>query len=166
MPVLLSLWIGQNAEAQLYRTWLLLNNQPATGSGYLFDLKDSSMTFSPSGFNPQFTEYSVEHIEAVEVRGEGEVLMGVVVGVLIGGVAGAVLGAASVPECEDGDKWCEYESGAKSLVTIPLFTIGFATAGGVVGGFTGSMKYSIPINGSYEKYHDQKEKLRQYVVQQ
>ena len=155
---------GQNAICQDYSSWLHLKNTTIS-KGYILMVQDSMLRYIPEMYAPRSFDYKVEHIELIEVRKEGKVLKGVLIGAAVGGTTGMLIGAASLPDCDEDDVGCNLSNFFLGpFVVMEIGAVG-TIAGGVLGGIIGSQKIKIPINGNYEQYHDQKEKLRQYSIQ-
>ncbi len=156
---------GQSSlHAQIYKSWIYFNNGKIATEGLLYEVKDSSIMLTSTLRLPKPLDYKVEHIELVEVRKDGSVTTGVLVGSLVGGAVGLVVGIAAVPKCDEDDWSCNLGNVVAAPVIVLGSGAGFGLAGGLIGAALASPKVTFPIGGNYEKYHDQKEKLREYSV--
>ncbi len=156
---------GQSGlQSQTYRSWLYFNNGKIATQGLLYEVKDSSITLTSRLRLPKPIDYKVEYIELVEVRKDGGVATGILVGSLVGGAAGLVVGIAAMPKCDEDDWSCNLGNVIAGPIVVLGSGAGFGLAGGLIGAAIASPKVTFPIGGNYEKYHDQKEKLREYSV--
>jgi hypothetical protein len=155
---------AQIRNGPIYKSWIYFNNGKIATEGLLYEVKDSSITLTNSMRLPKPLDYKVEHIELVEVRKDGSVTTGVLVGSLVGGAVGLVVGVVAMPKCDEDDWSCNLENAFTGPFIILGSGAGFGLAGGLIGAAISSPKISFPIGGKYEKYHDQKEKLREYSI--
>lgn len=152
--------LGQSPNRYVPKTWINLTNKRTISEVYLYEMRDSSIAISNVLTTDQPIDFKINYVESIKVQDGGNAWTGLAIGLAVG-VVGGVVGLASLPKCDKDDGWCELEN----AIVGPTVIAGYGLGGGLIGGLLGaSVQSTIPINGSYEKYHDQKEKLREYSV--
>jgi len=139
-------------KPKIYKTWVTLNSEPFSTTGFLYEIKDSSILvsnlpsikdFSTDKF--QTIELPIYKIETIKTRRLKSSLRGTI----IGAVAGIALGAAT-DLYGDGDK-------ANSIF------LGLSYGAGL-GALIGLIKVKFPINGSMDNYHRNYNKLKKKAL--
>ena len=145
-------------EDNKYRVLLTLVNEPFEIDGVLYELKDSSLLMSNyktyADFiidNNPIIELKISNIELIEARKRNSIGMGIFLGAVSGFTVGGLIGLTR------GDD-AEHTTGQKALIG----GAGLAIPGALVGLLVGSVKVVIPLDGSFLKYKEQRQKLQQY----
>lgn len=146
-----------------YHAWITSVNSTFGEQGFLYQLKDSSVLLSNvSNFNNrkmQLQEFQIAEIGLIKVRKRDKMLKGAALGALAG------LGFGIVTGLMEGDDpqshWIRFDAEDKALILGALFM----PAGAVIGAMIGNITTKIPINGSFDTYQKQKQKLLRYSWQ-
>ncbi len=156
---------GQEINRSAPKAWIDLTSNRTISAVYLYQVRDSSIAISNVLTTQEPIDFNVNHVESISIKNGENVLPGLAIGMRVGAVIGGIVGLASLPKCDKDDGWCELGNALVGQYVIAYYSAGFGLGGGLVGGVLGAnAALRIPINGSYEKYHKQKEKLRQYSV--
>jgi len=157
-------------EIKIYRTWVSLNSEPFKIEGVLYEIKDSSILVSSSlviqdYYKDRFevTNLHINNIETIKTRRKNSIGTGALIGAAAGFAVGGLIGLASGddPPCPQYSWFCfrftaqEKALGAGALLAVP---------GTVIGAVFGSVKVTIPINGSMDRYNRNKNTLREYSI--
>jgi hypothetical protein len=146
-------------KINIYRTWVSLNSEPFNIKGVLYEIKDSSILVSSSVVIRDYStdrfgmiNLHINDIETIKTRKNGNIGKGVLIGAITGFAVGGFIGLLSGndPPCPSGSWFClRYSAGEKALMAgIPL-----AVCGAGIGALIGSIKVTIPINGSINNYN-------------
>ena len=163
--ILLVLFCFSAAEAQefdkkdnKYKVWITLIDKPFEVNGVLYKLKDSTLLISNyktfSEFivdNSPTIELNVNNIDLIEARKRKRLGTGIILGAVSGFAVGSIIGLAR------GD---DAESSAAEKAMIG--GVSLAIPGALVGMLVGSVKISIPIEGSLLNFKNKKKELLKY----
>ena len=144
-------------KSKTYKAWIKLVDGRGT-NGILYQINDSSLSISnlleftdhTRGFaepiNIDYTSIKVIKIRSGKSIGKG-IAIGATTGLIFGGLAGYYVGKAYSEE-----------------LTAPILGFGafYGTVGGLIGGLVGSLRIIIPINGSMDKFNNNKGRLERY----
>jgi hypothetical protein len=162
-------------ESKIYKTWITVGGGGKM-RGTLYQTKDSSIVIANSfnrlvlqSGNFDLSTVDFKNIYLIETREDNvvskELWKGALAGFLMGAVAGIISGFAS------GDDVCEgtfcifsFRAEQKALMEGRVFgIIGLPVGAGVKAIITSSsLKITIPITGNYERFNENKERLKQY----
>jgi hypothetical protein len=133
-------------------------DEPFEVNGILYELKDSSLLLSNYKTYAKFIvnnsptiELHIENIELIETRIRNRLSMGIIFGVASGFAVGGLIGLAR------GDD-ADLSAGEKAV----RGGVSFAIPGVLIGLLVGSVKVSLPIEGSLSNYKSQNKKLQKY----
>ena len=145
-------------ENNKYRVWITLVDEPFEVDGILYELKDSSLLMSNYKTYDNFIidnnptiELKISNIELIEARKRNRLGMGILIGAVSGFTVGSLIGLTRGNDAE-------YTSGQKALIGGASLAI----PGALVGLLVGSVKVVIPLEGSFLKYKEQRQKLQHY----
>jgi len=126
----------------------------------IFELQDSSILFSSSFaevdyYNGNYTvsKILIKDIKEIRIKDPQRVWKGLLLGTGIGFGVGALLGAAGGDDSDAG--WFSWTAGEKAVIG----GVALGTLGAITGLIIGSLKITIPINGSMDMYHRNMKKL-------
>jgi hypothetical protein len=155
---------------KIYKTWVSMMNDPIKTTGVLYEIKDSLIVISNSFalkdyYKNRFekTGIDVKNIELIKVRRKNNIGAGALTGLLVGFATGVMLGFMNGddPPCSSNSWGCiRFSAEAKAM----MGGITFGVIGVGIGALAGSIKISIPINGSLDKYNKNKSKLRKFAI--
>ncbi len=143
-----------------YTVWLY-STKRKLGSGDMYKTLDDSLILSKN-YLLNLTTYAVKDIEEIRLRSKSKLRNGLITGGIIGLVGGGLIGLLSP------DSSPSYNSGSQFNFEILQFNrkertiLGGVTGlmfGTFIGGITGSLKISVPINGDINKYRSVRDKL-------
>ena len=141
-----------------YRVWITLVDEPFEVDGILYELKDSSLLMSNYKTYKDFIvdnnpiiELKISNIELIEARKRNRLGMGILIGAVSGFTVGGLIGLTRGNDAE-------YTTGQKALIGGASLAI----PGALVGLLVGSVKVVIPLEGSFLKYKEQRQKLQHY----
>jgi hypothetical protein len=135
-------------------------SEPSIIEGYLYQLKDSTISVSSSLLlsspTVKFHEIDVYDIREIEIRKKGEFGKRILIGALSGFAIGGIIGYASGGT---GDDSVGISAGGTALWVGTVFSIGGVLTYGVSGG-----KVNIKINGNKGTYYRKNRKLKKYLL--
>lgn len=141
-----------------YKTWITLIDEPYEVNGILYALKDSSLLVSNYKTYAEFIvdnsstiELRIDNIDLIETRKRNRLGKGIIIGAVSGFALGGLIGFAR------GDD-AELTAGEKAI----RGGLSLAIPGALVGLLIGSVKVSIPIEGSFMNYKNQRKDLYKY----
>ena len=167
LAVIFIFLVGSSAAQQdtiwkkkLYKTWLKLNKERVEQKGVLYEIQDSSVLLSDAKHNADYldgkykvSKVDVSSIENIRIRRvrrvENASLIGFLTGFVAGGLTAAIIAASTSTNA------------AGAIVMLGAWTAGLGAA---VGAVIGSVKISIPINGSQAMFDKNRKKLRTYAI--
>jgi len=143
-----------------YKTWVKKTDSKSRLVGVLYQVEDTKLLISNSFEHEVYDLNQFEYqdvyayeIEKIKLRRKGSIGRGILIGVASGFVTGAIIGFVNGDEpCHPT---CFIGGSAEDLGLI----------GGVVGAVVGSLKISIPINGSESKFRYNLPGLKSYAYQ-
>ena len=162
-------------EPKIYKTWITLGGGGRI-RGTLYQTKDSSVIIANSfnklvlqSGNFDLSTVDFQNIYQIETREDNivskELWKGALAGFVTGAIAGIITGFASGDDVQEGyfDIF-NFTAGEKALMAGFVFgVIGLPVGTGVQAIITSSsLKITIPISGSYERFKENKERLNQY----
>ena len=127
-----------------YKTWVIAKNTDLLGTGYLYELNDSSIRISYSA-----EPIDIRYIKNIQFRDEYRRPKKALLGALIGS---ATFVALSKKPCEG--------QGTECFIGNGLFGM---SLGGVMGLVIGSTRITIPI-GSIGTYREKRNDLKKYLA--
>ena len=162
-------------ESKMYKTWITVGGGGKM-RGTLYQTKDSSIVIANSfnrlvlkSGNFDLSTVDFKNIYLIETREDNvvskELWKGALAGFLTGAIAGIISGFVS------GDDVCEgtfcifrFSAEQKALMGGLVFgIIGLPVGAGVKAIITSSsLKITIPISGNYERFNENKERLKEY----
>jgi hypothetical protein len=161
-PVLMAQQDSVN-KSKIFKVWITLNNLEIKDIyGILYQVKDSSVTVSSvfelpdqRSMAPPIT-LNYKNLDVVKLRSKGRVVRGAVIGFVPGFILGGLFGYAAQ---KHGDT-----SGEIASLVIQNGIKGGAICASI-GGLAASIKIRIPINGSLNKFSENKDRLqrRSYI---
>lgn len=158
---------AQNTSERIiiYRAWGTLNTEPFKTRGVLYELKDSAILVSNSliiqdyrDLKFELKDLNIHNIETIKIRRHNSIRRGAWIGAATGFVLGGIIGVALEEPCDPNADMCFPYYAAGMLSTT------MAAGGAAIGAFIGSFKVTIPINGSLNRYNENKDKLRKYSI--
>lgn len=155
--------LAQQDQYSQYDTWVVPMNTSLGKRGFLYELKDSSVILSNvSNFSsPKMSlrEFPVTQIQKIQVNKRHRALKGAGIGVLAAFGVGLVVGLADKEQ--NRSNMLDFTPGELGLLTGLILIPPSAMAGALIGSIT----TKIPINGSFDSYQKQKQKLLRYSRQ-
>ena len=144
-------WISLNTK-----TWTSIDNKESMLRGVLYEIKDSSVLISNSllrqdylkgNFKVSYIDF--KNIDHLHVRSKNSLAIGTFIGFVLGvvGAYGIAQGIAREDEI----------AGAMVIVGTPFIFLGTA-----IGASAGSLRIHIPINGNYENFKRNENRLERY----
>lgn len=142
-------------KKKIYKAWISVSGEKGKKKGILYQVKDSSLLLSNSKHikdyytgNFKTTPFDANSIDKIKIRRMRNVNRGAFIGMAVGFAAGMITGAV-------------LGHNAPSALWVGSWGI---AAGAIVGASIGSIKISIPITGSQEKFEKNKGKLMSYAI--
>lgn len=153
---------GQVPERNLkYKAQILLMDSKYNTSGFITEVKDSSIVFSKSLINYEPQELTIDKIKRLKLRHKNAIIKGMVTGACIGMGIGILSGIISGTTQESN-----FIFGGTHTVTATEKAISrgflYCLPGLLIGGLTGSSSISIPIYGKKQKYVEQKKLIEEF----
>jgi len=162
---------GQN-ESKIYKTWITVGGGGKI-RGTLYQTKDSSIVIANS-FNKlvlqsgkfDLSTIDFRNIYLIEAREDNVVSKGLwkgaLAGFLTGAVAGIITGFASGDD-ENCLILCMTAEEKALLGGLSFGLLGIPVGAGVMAIITSSsLKITIPISGNFERFNENKDRLKQY----
>jgi hypothetical protein len=151
---------------KIYRAWITLNNNSPEVKGVLFETKDSSISitnsFSRSDYlsgNFNVTTIYYNNIYKINARRNNSVIAGFFLGAAAGAITGAIIGGSKGDDVCPAHHLCLFQMTAGQKAALgTLCSIPGATTGMIIG----QIRIKIPINGSIQTFHKNKERLKKY----
>ena len=141
-----------------YKVWITLIDKPYEVNGVLYELKDSTLLISNyktfSEFiveNSPTIELDISNIDLIEARKRKRLGIGIIIGAASGFAVGSIIGLARGDDAESS-------AGEKAMIG----GVSLAIPGASVGMLVGSVKISIPIEGSLLNFKNNKKDLLKY----
>jgi len=159
-------------ESRIFKTWITVGGGGKI-RGTLYQTKDSSIVIANS-FNKlvlqsgkfDLSTVNFKNISLIEAREDNVVSKGLWKGALAGAMTGfftgALIGLASGDD-EDCFLFCMTAEEKALLGGLSFGLIGLPVGAGVMAIITSSsLKITIPISGNYERFSENKERLKKY----
>ena len=164
------IWIISTEKGRI-KPWGIPSEQGRIRQGTLYEVKDSSLIISKSSdyrldFKEKLdmTKIDVRSIDVIKIRKNGNVGQGVLIGALSGLIAGGVMDLILLTSWNpQKTNFLSIEYNIKRILLI-AGPIGLLGIGIGVGSAVGSVKITIPIYGSREKFDLNKNMLKEYSV--
>ena len=144
-------------KKKIYKAWISVSGEKGK-KGILYQVKDSSLLLSDSKHKKDYytgsfktTAFDANSIDKIKLRRMRNINRGAFIGMAVGFAAGAITGAVLG------------HSGGTAGAALWVGSWGLA-AGAIVGASIGSIKISIPVTGSQEKFEKNKQKLMSYAI--
>ncbi|MCX6234473.1 MAG: hypothetical protein NT175_07065 [Bacteroidetes bacterium] len=157
-------------KIKIYRTWVSSYNELFITKGVLYEIKDSSISLSNSLVKQDYSSgkfeisnFQINNIETIKTRRNGNIGIGIFLGALTGFAIGGLIGFISGDDPKEnfmGYTYSWFTAEEKAL----MYGIPLAIGGAGIGALIGSIKVKIPINGSFDDYNRNKDKLRKYSI--
>jgi hypothetical protein len=142
---------------KLFDIWVVLNKEPYTMRGVLYDIKDSSILVSDSKYkidylsgNFNVKELNCDNLSLVKIRRVKSVQRGAIIGAISG------FSLLMIP-LVSGDAEMPF------LYAAFFYGIPAAVVGGGIGALPGLIKITIPIGMRYENFDRNKSKLQNFA---
>jgi len=160
----------------IWETKVVLSSDTAIEHAAIFELKDSSIVISSATLKKDYLigNYSIQklyipQIRMIQSKRRRGLLHGMVIGTGFGLLTGCLFATMvrdDRPCIQDGSlrnyfceaTWTSAEDKVGPTVLIPT------VLGMLAGGLFGSISFTIPIDGSIEKYNRNKKKLAKYSI--
>ncbi len=126
-----------------------------TGSGFLYELNDSTISLSANKRTKELTEYEINNIGVIHLWDDKKAKRKVRNGILIGAGTGLLIGLLASEFAESNKERVSFK------IVFPLTGILY---GGVFGRLFGRKKLKIPINGSLNSYNQAKKDLKDVLI--
>ena len=159
-------------ESKIYKTWITVGGGGKI-RGTLYQTKDSSLVIANS-FNKlvlqsgkfDLSTVDFKNIYLIEAREDNAVSKGLWKGALIGAMTGFFTGAM-IGLAGGDDENCLFfcmTAGEKALLGgLSIGLLGIPIGAGAMAIITSSsLKITIPISGNYERFSENKERLKKY----
>ncbi|MBS3807488.1 MAG: hypothetical protein KGY60_08300 [Bacteroidales bacterium] len=141
-----------NDNKNIYRVWVIWDDNTPPIEGYLNQLKSSSVVVKTlpgsAEMNPSIVELRIHRVEVLKFRREGKVSKGALTGAFAGFLAGFIVGASS----------SDFMPATAGLL---VGGAGAAT-GSIIGTIVGSFRISVPIRGNQRMYQKRMDELKKY----
>jgi len=146
-------------KSEIYKIWI----NSIDGSeikGIIYQTNDSSLLISNT---LKFTDHTrgfsepinicYNNIKVIKIRSGKKIKKGVIIGSATGFVLGGLMGYAGQARRSSSEE-----------VMTQAFAAGafFGVCGALVGGVAGSFRITIPIDGSFKKFSENKNRLKEY----
>ena len=167
-PLSLSSQDSGTQKIKYYNAWISINNDPGKVKGLLYEINDSSVSLSNllnfTDHTTGFTEpvnIDFSNIDVIKIQKDRKVaksvMTGMITGFIIGGISGPLIvrmGASQPP----------FATPAQWTASVMIPGAGLAICGSIAGGLIGSFKIKIPVNGSFNKFNDSRNRLKNYSI--
>jgi len=141
-----------NDNKNIYRVWVIWDDNTPPIEGYLTQLKSSSVVVKTlpgrAEMNPSIVELRIHRVEVLKFRREGKAGKGALAGAFAGFLAGFIVGASS----------SDFMPATAGLL---VGGAGAAT-GSIIGTIVGSFRISVPIRGNQRMYQKRMDELKKY----
>ncbi len=146
-----------NYRPKIYRCWISCNDQSGSMAGVLYEIKDSSVLVSNSIYrrdylsgNIDLSTYNYSGIKRLGIRRNFSIETGAVIGTVVGvastiGIVRMAVGDEKVP-----------------LGFYILYGALPVSFGAGIGAMLGTLRITVPINGSYEKFKANERRMERY----
>ncbi len=172
--VLICFSIGLNAQntpnkIREYKIWITkINQTKVKGILYFADEKGINIYTNKAHNDSNMRCVEAKNIDEIKIRRRGKIGTGLWVGALSGFAVGGLVGLASgdSPDKTVDTGWFGTytnegtSSGTKAMVTGVISII----LGAGIGAIIASKKYNISINGNFETYKNQLNKIKSYSL--
>lgn len=152
-------------KPRIYKTWITTTNNTEI-QGVLYEIEDSAVLITNSlvykdyksgNFNKESLD--LYNIGIIETRNKNSIINRSIIGLITGAALGAALGYASGddPPCQ---YLCIFWFSAEDKARVGGTIGGISGAG--IGALIGLIKVKIPINGSFQTFSKNKDRLKKY----
>ena len=147
-----------------YKAWLTLSAPPYKAKGLLYQIQDSSIALINSQNFKDYTSGNFQmegilyyNVEIIRLRKYNKIGNTTLIGAASGLVLGVMIGLISG---DDPPGIVSFSAERKALSAGAAL----AVVGAGVGAIIGSIKIKIPINGSKDKYEQNRKRLKKYAL--
>jgi hypothetical protein len=156
-----------NVDFNIHKVWVYLNNDTKMISGYLYEIRDSSILISGNKLTSDYLieEFEVNNeivysdIKIIKIRKQKRIYP-IVIATVLGIAAGVAIGFVSGDDPESISMLRNFTAKDKALIT----GVGFGFLGGVIASVSWAEKIKIEIEEKYENFEKHKQFLRSRAI--
>lgn len=159
----------QNREVPVYKASIYFNEGVSPTSGVLYQLKDSSITFSDSYIiedyyinNFRVTDYPIPGIKMIDVKVKNQGLKNMAIGGAIGITFGAILGYTGGDDVHKPGELGLFNFTAEEKARAGAVVFGTI---GALAGAIGFNSVTIKLNGDMDRYNKHRTRLQKYSLE-